>query len=357
MSVQLEDPGTLNAGPLPEPTRGRKPSSPLMGFWRTPKSRAGLIIVGIFAVLGVFGPMIAPYNPNALGVDTLQSPSWHHLFGTTQTGQDVFSQFLVGSRNVMVVGLLAGLIATAIALVVGINSAMLPGFGDEVLSGLANIFLVIPALPLIIIIAGFFPSGAGWLTVAIVISVTGWAWGSRVIRAQTLSLRNRDFVQAARATGKSRFSLIVSEMLPNLVPIIAGGFVGTVNFAILSQVSLSFIGIGSPTDWNWGTILFWAQGQQALSQGAWWWFVPAGLGIAILGMGLTLITLGIDEFVNPRLRSSNRSTKALARVGVSARVGYTPVLAATVIPPSLGSAPPGSTTRSAGSTPTTSADR
>ncbi len=355
MSVQIEDPDTLDAEPAPKPTRGRKPSSPLMGFWRTPKSRVGLIIVGFFTVLAVIGPMIAPYDPNALGIDALQPPSWHHLFGTTQTGQDVFSQFLVGSRNVMVVGLITGVIATAIALLVGINAAMLPGIGDELLSGLANIFLVIPALPLIIIIAGFFPNGAGWLTVAIVISVTGWAWGSRVIRAQTLSLRNRDFVQAARATGKSRFSLIVSEILPNLVPIIAGGFVGTVNFAVLSQVSLSFIGIGSPTDWNWGTILFWAQGQQALSQGAWWWFVPAGLGIAILGMGLTLITLGIDEFVNPRLRSSNRSTKALAKIGVSARVGYTPVLAAAAVPPRTTTSAP--RTRSAGSAPITAAGR
>jgi len=343
MSVQVEDPDTLGAEPAPEPTKGRKPSSPLMGFWRTPKSRVGLIIVGFFAVLAVIGPIIAPYDPNALGIDPLQPPSWHHLFGTTQTGQDVFSQFLVGSRNVMVVG---------------INAALLPGIGDELLSGLANIFLVIPALPLIIIIAGFFPNGASWLTVAIVISVTGWAWGSRVIRAQTLSLRNRDFVQAARATGKSRVSLIMSEILPNLVPIIAGGFVGVVNFAVLSQVSLSFIGIGSPTDWNWGTILFWAQGQQALSQGAWWWFVPAGLGIALLGMGLTLITLGIDEFVNPRLRSSNRSTKALAKIGVSARVGYTPVLAATADKhPSRRTVPPGSAHRTAGATPITSAGR
>ena len=327
MSVILTPDATSDTDPAARPPQAPpRPRSPLLGFWRAPKSRVGLIIVGFFVVLAVLGPLLAPFDPNALSVDTLQAPSWHHLFGTTQTGQDILSQFLIGARSVLIVGLVAGVIATAISLLVGINAAMLPGVGDEILSGLANIFLVIPALPLIILIAGFFPDGGSWLTVAIVISVTGWAWGSRVVRAQTLSLRNRDFVQAARATGKSRTSLIVYEILPNLVPIIAGGFVGTVNFAILSQVSLSFIGIGSTSDWNWGTILFWAQGQQALSQGAWWWFVPAGLAIAVLGMGLTLITLGIDEFVNPRLRSSSASTKALAKVGVRSRVGYTPVL-------------------------------
>lgn len=304
----------------------RRNLSSVSGFWRTPKSRMGLIITAAFVVLAILGPPLAPFSPNALSPDVLQPPSFQHLFGTTQTGQDVFSQFLVGARSVMVVGFLAGLIATVISVVVGINAALLPGIGDELLSGLANVFLVIPALPLIIIIAGIVPGGGGWVGIALVISITGWAWGSRVIRAQTLSLRNRDFVQAARATGKSQLSLIVFEILPNLVPIIAGSFVGTVNFAILTQVSLSFIGIGSSGDWNWGTILFWAQGQQALAQGAWWWFVPAGLAIALLGMALTLVTLGIDEFVNPRLRTGGASAKALRRMGIVSRVGYTPVL-------------------------------
>ncbi|MFJ4223482.1 ABC transporter permease [Microbacterium sp. NPDC089695] len=321
-----ESEAALLADPVEQERVAEKRQSPLAGFWRTPKSRAGLLILAFFVLLAIFGPLLAPYSPDALSDDLLQPPSWAHLFGTTQTGQDVFSQFMVGSRSVMIVGTVAGVIATMISLLVGINAALFPGVADELLSALANIFLVIPALPLIILIAGFIPSGGGWVTVALVISVTAWAWGSRVIRAQTLSLRNRDFVQAARATGKSTWSLIMVEILPNLVPIIAGSFVGTVNFAILSQVSLSFIGIGSSNDWNWGTILFWAQGQQALAQGAWWWFIPPGLAIAVLGMGLTLITLGIDEFVNPKLRPGGLDQKALKRAGVRARVGYTAVL-------------------------------
>jgi len=316
----------LQADPRDQDRAAQKRHSPIAGFWRTPKSRVGLIILAFFVLLAIFGPLLAPYDPNALSDDLLQPPSWDHLFGTTQTGQDVFSQFMVGARSVMVVGTIAGLVATVISVIVGINAALFPGIADELLSALANVFLVIPALPLIILIAGFIPSGGGWITVALVISVTAWAWGSRVIRAQTLSLRNRDFVQAARATGKSTWSLITVEILPNLVPIIAGSLVGTINFAILSQVSLSFIGIGSSNDWNWGTILFWAQGQQALAQGAWWWFIPPGLAIAVLGMGLTLITLGIDEFVNPKLRPGGLDKKALKRAGVRSRVGYTAVL-------------------------------
>lgn len=322
----LDPSGSAGPESTPGPARASRPPSPLSGFWRTPKSRVGLIIVAAFVLLAIIGPIVAPFDPNALGPDLLQPPSWTHPFGTTQTGQDVFSQFLVGARSVIVVGLLAGVIATALSLLVGINAALLQGAGDEILSALANIFLVIPALPLIIIIAGFIPSGGGGITVALVISATGWAWGSRVIRAQTLSLRNRDFVQAARATGKSTFSLVLFEIMPNLIPIIAGSFVGTVNFAVLSQVSLSFIGIGSSSDWNWGTILFWAQGQQALAQGAWWWFIPPGLAIALLGMALTLITLGIDELVNPKLRTRSRDAAILKRANLRSRVGYTPVL-------------------------------
>ena len=203
----------------------------------------------------------------------------------------------------MVVGFVAGIVATAIGVLVGVTAGYIGGLGDERLSVLANVFLVIPQLPLIIIIAGQLPPSAA-VTVALVIAITGWAWGARVLRAQTLSLRRRDFVEAARANGESTWRIITAEILPNLTAIIAAGFVGTVVFAVLSQITLSFIGIGNTGEWNWGTILYWAQAQLALQRGAWWWFVPAGLCIALVGMALTLINFGIDEFVNPRLRSS-----------------------------------------------------
>jgi peptide/nickel transport system permease protein len=148
-----------------------------------------------------------------------------------------------------------------------------------------------------------------------------------VLRAQTLSLRRRDYVEAARATGESTWRIITFEIMPNLTAIIASGFVGTVIFAVMSEITLAFIGISTISEWNWGTILFWAQSQQALAQGAWWWFVPAGLAIAILGTALSLINFGIDEFVSPRLRSSGH-TRLKTKDGhsVRMRVGFTPVL-------------------------------
>lgn len=294
-------------------------------FLRNAKALTGIAILVAFTVLAVIGPWIAPYDPSSLGPDMMSPPSGAHWLGTTNTGQDVFSQLLVGTRGVMVVGLAAGFIATTLAVLVGVTAGYLGGFGDEVLSVAANIFLVIPALPLIIIIAGQLPS-SGELTIAFVISVTAWAWGSRVLRAQTLSLRRRDFVEAARANGESTWRIIGFEILPNLTAIIASSFVGTVTFAVLSEITLAFIGVTSISDWNWGTILFWAQTNQALARGAWWWFVPAGLSIALLGMAFALISFGIDEFVNPRLRNTGANAKAMRRRGIRARVGFTPVV-------------------------------
>lgn len=300
--------------------RGRK-----FLFLRNSKAITGLVIIGFFTLIAIIGPWIAPYDPSAQSDDLLQPPSWEHWMGTTHLGQDIFSQLIIGTRGVMVVGFVAGILATAIGVIVGVTAGYVGGMGDESLSALSNVFLVIPQLPLIIIIAGQLPS-VGGLTVAIVIAVTGWAWGARVLRAQTLSLRRRDFVEAARASGERSWRIITAEILPNLTAIIASGFVGTVTFAVLSLITLAFIGIGSGGDWNWGTILFWAQSQLALQRGAWWWFIPAGLCIALLGMGLTLINFGIDEFVNPRLRSTGMNAGRLRKRGIRPRIGFTPVV-------------------------------
>lgn len=294
-------------------------------FLRNAKALTGIGILAFFMVLAVIGPWIAPYDPSATGDAILQPPSWEHWLGTTHVGGDILSQIVVGTRGVLVVGLIAGVLATVVGVVIGVTAGYVGGAGDESLSALSNIFLVIPQLPLIIIIAGQLPD-AGGVTVAAVIAVTGWAWGARVLRAQTLSLRRRDFVEAARANGERTWRIITFEILPNLTAIIAAGFIGTVTFAVLSQITLAFIGVTPVSDWNWGTILFWAQGNLALQRGAWWWFVPAGMCIALLGMGLTLINFGIDEFVNPRLRSTGLHARTLRQRRIRPRIGFTPVV-------------------------------
>ncbi|MEV6595839.1 ABC transporter permease [Actinoplanes sp. NPDC051346] len=301
-------------------------------FVANAKAATGLALLGVYVLFAIIGPWIAPYDPDARGTHLVAGPSAEHWFGTTHLGQDVFSQVLVGTRGVMLVGLTAGALATVLSVLIGVTAGYLGGGWDDSLSALSNVFLVMPALPLIIIVTAAAPGGGDTL-VALIIGLTSWAWGARVLRAQTLSLRRRDYIEASRANGEKTWRIILFEILPNLTAIIASGFVGTVIFAVTSEITLAFIGIGTVSEWNWGTILFWAQSQQALAQGAWWWFVPAGLAIALLGTALSLINFGIDEFVSPRLRSAGKTkVKTASGRTVRMRVGFTPVLSNSPAP-------------------------
>ncbi|HWG27135.1 dipeptide/oligopeptide/nickel ABC transporter permease/ATP-binding protein [Actinospica sp.] len=281
----------------------------------SPLTLTGLVITLIFVVLAIIGPWISPYDPSAVSDAALAGPSAAHWLGTTQNGQDVFSQMLYGARASMIVGLGAAVLTTVLSVLVGVTAGYLGGIGDEVLSLLANVFLVLPGLPLTIILAAYLPH-TGNAGIILVITVTGWAWGARVLRAQTLSLRKRDFVEAARATGDRTSRIILRDILPNQVAVIAAAFLGTVTGAILTQASLAFLGLTDVTQWSWGTILYWAQVSSALLTGSWWWFVPAGLAIALLGTALSLVNFGIDEFINPRLRQAGIGTKKAQRAQV-----------------------------------------
>lgn len=284
---------------------------PLDIFLRLPlKAKVGVLILAIFVLVAIIGPAIAPYNPNATNpTQSLpQAPNWHHLLGTSATGGDVLSQLLVGTRSTVVLGLLTGVIATALAVTVGTAAGYLGGYADEGLSLLSNVFLVLPALPLLVVILGYLPH-SGELPTAIVLSALGWPWGARVIRAQTLSLRNRDYVLAAREVGESAPRIIFFELLPNELGLIAASFVGTVLYAILTSVALAFIGVADLSNWSYGVMLYWAQNGNALQLGAWWWYVFPGLCVAVLGMSLVLINFGLDELSNPRLRSGRRQRR------------------------------------------------
>jgi peptide/nickel transport system permease protein len=329
MSISTTD---LNAVAATTVDSTVRPSRRRFRFVSNPKAAIGLTVFGFYLLLAVIGPWIAPYDPSARSSALLQGPSAHHWFGTTHIGQDIFSEVLDGARPVMFIGLVAGLVATALSIIIGVSAGYLGGAPGETLSALSNVFLVIPALPLIIIITSALPNAGDWL-IALVIGFTSWAWGARILRAQTLSLRNRDYVQASKASGEKTWRIVLFEILPNLTAVIASGFIGTVIFAVMAEITLAFIGVSGQGDWNWGTILYWAQSQEALAQGAWWWFVPAGLAIAILGTSLAMLNFGIDEFVNPRLRDSGgrrvKTSSGVARM----RVGFTPVARAQVLEP------------------------
>jgi peptide/nickel transport system permease protein len=286
------------------------------------KTWVGFGIIAFFGLIAAVGPSLAPYNPSAATGPSLAGPSTSHWLGTTQTSQDVLSQLLDGTRTTLVVGFLAGLIATVLAVLVGITSGYLGGWWDDGLSLLANVFLVIPALPLLIVLTFFVPKG-GTLVLAVVISVTSWAWGARVLRAQTLSMRGRDYVEAARIAGERGWRIVLFEILPNEAAVVASSFLFTVLFVVLTMVALDFLGLVNVSGaWSWGLMLYWAQSDQAIGVGAWWWFVPPGLCIAVLGVGLTLANFGLDEFIDPRLRAAGLTRRADARL---ARMGYTPV--------------------------------
>ncbi|MEU4233227.1 ABC transporter permease [Nonomuraea sp. NPDC026600] len=275
------------------------------------KIKIGAGILVFFALVAVFGPLLIGADPAATSEDGLQCPSAEHWLGTTQTGQDILVQIVYGARVSLGVGVLSALIATVLAVAVGLVGGYVGGAVDEALSVLTNIFLVLPALPLIIVLAGYLPQ-RGVASVAVVIAVTGWAWGARVLRAQTLSVRRRDFVQAARASGEGPLRIVFYEILPVLLPVIATSFLATVVAAILAEAGLSFLGLADLSTVSWGSMLYFAQNGQALLIGAWWWFIPPGLCIALIGTGLALVNFGIDEIANPRLRTIKVPRKARA---------------------------------------------
>ena len=288
-----------------------------MSIWRNLplKAKIGAVLFGLFLLAAIIGPMVEPYEPGFVSLNpalSLNHPSAQHLFGTTQTGQDVLTQVLTGIRLTIIVALAVGGIATVLSVLVGVSAAFLGGFWDELLSLVTNVFLVVPALPLLIVLLGYL-SSQGQLSTIIVLAFLGWPWGARVIRAQTLTIRNRDFIAASRESGEKTWRIITFEIIPNEISLIAANFVNTVLYAIGASVALAFAGLTNLDSWSLGTVLYWAQSNNALEGGAWWWWIPPGLAVALIGTSLVLLNSGIDEFGNPRLRASRGSAKIAGR--------------------------------------------
>ncbi|WOF22489.1 ABC transporter permease [Microbacterium betulae] len=285
--------------------RGRRSRSALRQMLPTltPWLALGLVLIVGIALFGLVGPLFAG-DPTAIRDIGLTGPSAEHLLGTTQTGQDVLAQLAIATRGSLEIGLIVGVLATVLSAFFGILGAYVGGFADEAFSLFSNVFLVIPGLPLVIVISGFVPAEArGLWTIAVVLAITSWAGSARVLRAQTLSIRSRDYVAASRVAGERAWRVIAVEILPNLLPVLASQFVFAVIAAILGEAGLSFLGLGASNSSTLGTMLFYAQNGFALSLGAWWWFVPPGLVIALFGMGLSLVNFSIDEIINPKLKN------------------------------------------------------
>jgi peptide/nickel transport system permease protein len=278
------------------------------------KAAVGAGLLAFFALVAALGPLVAG-DPQALVGIPLQPPSAAHWLGTNGQGQDVLAQLVVGTRTSLAIGFGVGFAVVVIGALIGVTAGYYGGRVDGLLSLLFNVFLVLPGLPLAIVIAAYLPSGP--FTLALVLIVTGWAWNARVLRAQTLSVRRRDFIAAAIVTGESDWRIITAEILPTMTSLLVAQAIGSTIYAIGAQVGLEFLGLGDVSAITWGTNLYWAQNDAALLTGAWWTFAPTGLCIAVVGFALSMLNSGFDEITNPRLQLERAWRVHLARRGVA----------------------------------------
>lgn len=270
---------------------------------RNPKSRLGIVIVVFMVVIAAIAPLIAVAHPNDFNLLAAgQGPSWHHLFGTTDQGSDIFSQVVVGARRSLLLGAAAGALATGVAAVLGVTAAYVGGLVDDAVNFLTNVFLTIPPIPLLVVISGYL-KGRGMGTMIVVLAAVLWAFEARILRGQALSLKSRDFVLAAKAAGEPTWRIVFSELMPNMISRISAAFVLVFYIALLTDAGLEFLGLGDPSKTSWGVILYWAQTNSTVLQGEWWPFFFPGAALALTVLGLVLLLAGIDEVSNPRLRA------------------------------------------------------
>lgn len=296
-TVAVGGPSRLPEGLTPLLFLGRA----LRTLWSNGKARIGLVLLAFFILLAVFAPLIANHSPTSTDFVPYQNPNGENWFGTTGAGNDVFSQMVYGARVSLLVGLVAGIVATLVAVVFGLLSGYRPGPVDEVIGFVTNLALVIPGLPLMIILAAYLPNRSVW-TIVLVVAFTSWATGARVIRSQAVTLRTRDFVTSAAFSGESMLRIVFREILPNMTSLVAASFFSAATAAVMAEAGLEFLGLGNPETVSWGTILHFAQQQNALLTGQWVLVFAPGMAIALLAVSFTLINFGVDALSNPRLR-------------------------------------------------------
>jgi peptide/nickel transport system permease protein len=284
----------------------------------SPKARVGLGVLFGMVLLALLAPVLVPASKATEFslLDARQHPSLHHLFGTTDQGTDVFAQVAWGARRSLLLGAAAGAIATILATTLGLFAAYVGGVVDDIINLITNVFFVIPTIPLLIDITAFLHT-RGLLTMTLVIACTLWAFEARILRAQALTLKNRDFILAAKVAGESTRRIVFGELLPNMISRIAAAFVLVFYIAILVAAGLEFLGLGDLQKASWGVALYWATVNSSMLQGEWWSFVFPGLAIGLTVLGLTLVLAGIDEVSNPRLRAERVHRRRFLRKAVA----------------------------------------
>jgi peptide/nickel transport system permease protein len=292
------------AGGLPSGTGGITGARSLRRMTRAVtanrKATAGTLLLLFFCLVAAFPGLFARDDPNAEIYPKLLGVSAGHLLGTTALGQDMFAQVIYGTRPVLLIAFGVGAGATVVAMLIGVAAAYLGGIWDGALSLITDVLLVIPLFPLLIII-GSYLHGAGTGVMIAVITLTGWSYTARQLRAQALSLRSRDFLEAARVRGERSIYIIVVEIIPTMTSLLVAAFLTNALYAVLFSSSLQFIGLGDLNVTSWGTMLYWAENNEAFQVAPLWIIVP-GLCIVALGAGFALLNYAFDEIGNPALR-------------------------------------------------------
>jgi peptide/nickel transport system permease protein len=288
--------------PLPDAPRRRLRSPEWARLLLTnPKSCFGIVVFGSMVLAALFAPVLAQNPPNEIVALPGQPPNKDFWFGTTDQGYDVFAQVVWGARTSLSVGAAAALMSTVIAATLGMLAAYAGGWIDDTINTLTNVFLVIPALPLLLVVYSFLPT-RGPVVMVLILGLTTWAVEARILRSQALTLRNRDFIQAAKVAGERTWRIVFGEIMPNMVSRIAAGFLLVFYLSIIFAAGLEFLGFGDVNKVTWGTTLYWAQNNSSVLQGAWWHFVFPGVALALAVAALVFINFGVDELANPRLR-------------------------------------------------------
>jgi peptide/nickel transport system permease protein len=268
---------------------------------RNTKLRIGLGVVFFFLLLTLLGPLLTPYNPTDFVGPAASPPTSEHWFGTTTFGEDVFTQFVHGLSSTFLVGIVGGGLGTLLGMIIGFAAGYKGGVLDEVLNVVTNVVLTIPVLALLVVISAY-AKVRGVFIESLFIGFTAWPWAARAIRAQTFSLRTRDFIDLAKLSGMKPFKIVFTEIAPNMASYLFMTFILMFGGAILTAATLDFFGLGPTQGTSLGMMMNLAVLWSALTLGMWWWFLPPGIGITAIVGGLYIMNVGLDEVFNPKLR-------------------------------------------------------
>lgn len=294
--IQMTDPDAIYSE-----KRGRQVWQQM---WGDGMGKTGIIILIFIFVVSIFGPLVFPFDARSVAETSSQifmPPSSQHWLGTDEMGRDVFKELLSGARISLFVGLMATFISMVLGSVVGLVSGFYYGVINTILMRITDIFLALPVLPLIIVLAAIFGQNIG-ITI-FVIGLTSWASTARIVRSQVISIKERQFVERVKTLGASNMRIILVHILPNVMPLIYANTVLVIAGSILSEATLAFLGLGDPVNVSWGTMLHYAFVSGAAGRGAWWYLIPPGLGILFIVLGFTLTGHTLDKILNPKLRS------------------------------------------------------